>query len=89
MQYIDKENIMKKIIYGFIIGTVLIIVVVLLLGTQCVSSHTEKQLQMPVGVVVGGGNSGGISVPVGNAREVEVWVCDKYEFTNPLKQIRP
>ncbi len=47
---------------------------------ECLNGHTETQWEMPVGVVVGKTEYfGGISVPVGNAKQVEVFVCDQYK----------
>ena len=47
---------------------------------ECKNGHNEKQIQMPVSVVVGGSKYGGsIGIPVGNAKEVEVFVCDQYK----------
>lgn len=46
----------------------------------CVAFHKETQYQLPPGVVVGGGkSSGGVSIPLGNMRPVNVTVCDKYK----------
>lgn len=46
---------------------------------KCISSHTEIQYQMPPGMVMGGGkDGGGVSIPLGNARPINVTVCDKY-----------
>lgn len=43
----------------------------------CIQSHKELQYQQPLGLVVGGSKyGGGISVPMGNIKPVEVEVCD-------------
>jgi len=45
----------------------------------CVKSHTETQYKSPPSVVVGGGKyGGGIALPLGNAKPVQVEVCDEY-----------
>lgn len=47
--------------------------------TECKSSHMETQYKQPASVVVGQSKDfGGIAVPMGNMRPVEVEVCDEY-----------
>lgn len=59
----------------------LVIPIVFSLLVPCKRSHVEKQYKTPLSVVVGGGeHGGGIAVPIGNIREVEVVVCDEYDF---------
>lgn len=46
---------------------------------HCVKSHEETQYEAPPSVVVGGGKyGGGVAVPVGNLKPVQVSVCDEY-----------
>lgn len=46
---------------------------------ECIEGHYETQIQMPVSTVVGGSNGyGGVAIPLGNAKEVETYVCDSY-----------
>jgi len=68
--------------------TIVILAVVLIAGIftyvlsrECEYGHIETQWDMPSSMVVGGGNNGfgGVAIPVGNAKQVEVFVCDKYK----------
>lgn len=69
-----------------IIITTILLIIASLLGIQiyyesrgCRYGHIEKQIKMPVGVVVGATESwGGVSVPVGNGKIVDEFVCDVY-----------
>ena len=49
---------------------------------ECLSGHYETQYEAPISIVVGGnskGNFGGVGIPVGNIKPVEVFVCDEYD----------
>lgn len=44
----------------------------------CKISHTEIQYQVPPSVVVGGSKyGGGVGIPMGNAKPVQVVICDE------------
>lgn len=52
------------------------------LGTsyECIKSHTEKQFEQPMSINTGGGKyGGGVNIPLGNIRQVDVTVCDDYQ----------
>lgn len=58
----------------------ILLAVLMLTGCQCVRSHSEIQWEAPPSMVVGGGKyGGGIALPMGNMRQVQVEVCDEYE----------
>lgn len=76
----------RELITKFSIGLAIISLVCFLLidfidyyqTHPCLESHVETQYKQPMSVVVGGGkNGGGIGVPIGNIRAVQVTVCDK------------
>lgn len=91
MDFIEvfTDNWMGRIIGLILLGMIALVVfyiggsIYLALTHHCVASHDEVQYEMPPGVVVGGSKyGGGVSIPVGNARPVNVTVCDKYESNN-------
>lgn len=46
----------------------------------CISYHTETQYEQPLSVVAGGSKyGGGIAIPMGNIKPVQVEVCDIYK----------
>ena len=70
---------MKEIIIGIIIILGIGSIVWFFSGWECTSYRTETQIEMPMGIVVGGSKyGGGISVPMGNARQVEKQVCNEW-----------
>ena len=75
----DREKLMTGIFLGAL--CICLVWAIYCIGTmECIKSHTEKQMVMPTGIVVGGSRyGGGVSIPIGNEREVEVEVCDQYK----------
>ena len=50
---------------------------------ECISSHVETQYRQPMSMVVGQSKDfGGVAVPLGNMKPVEVEVCDEYATSN-------
>jgi len=46
----------------------------------CIISHFETQYEAPIGMVVGGSKyGGGVSIPMGNMKPVQVEVCDLHK----------
>ena len=72
-------DIIKNTIIGVIVISGILSIIWLCSGWECTGYHTETQIEMPLGVVVGGSQyGGGISVPLGNARQVEKQVCNEW-----------
>lgn len=76
---------MRNIIIGIIITSLIIGVVWIVwwfeTSFECVSSHEEQVIDMPMNVNVGGNKNGfgGVGIPIGNGKIRTKTVCDEYK----------
>lgn len=69
----------EKIVLGIIVVGVIVLIYVGATA-ECLESHKEMQWQQPPSMVVGQSEYfGGVAMPLGNIKQVEVTVCDKYK----------
>ncbi len=79
--YMDRTEKIVVSLIGIIIFVIIVGSIIWYKNHPCIQSHMETQYEAPISVVVGGGKyGGGIGIPIGNIKPVQVEVCDVRKY---------